>query len=200
MAKTGSKLTSFSDENLSRLAAGGDQGAFLVLYDRYKTGVSLHVNQFVAMREEVEDIVLESFQKAFSQIDSYNSDYKFSTWLYRIARNTAFDHLQKMGRIPEGMSIGSLDGEGGALASIPDSISDPESDVIRSQEYDSLVSAIDGLSDLYREVARMILLDNYGYQEVAEAVNMPLNTVKTRVKRAREQIMRVMDSQQEDEL
>lgn len=199
MAKTGSRLTNCTDAELAVLAAGGEQGAYLLLYDRYKTGIMLHVSGFVAQKEEVEDIVLESFQKAFSQIGTYNADYKFSTWIYRIARNTAFDHLEKSGRAGAGMSINSIDDNDAGLREIASSNSDPEAEVIRSQEYAKLVDAIEGLSDLYRTVARMVLLENYGYQEVAEAVEMPVNTVKTRVKRAKEQLMRIMDELEDEQ-
>lgn len=159
----------------------------------------MHVGRFIPIREEVEDVVLESFQKAFSQIDTYNADYKFSTWLYRIARNTAFDHLERTGRVSSNMPTGSIDDEGAGLADIAAQTGNPEAEVIQSQEYDKLVKAIDGLPELYRQVARMVLLENYGYQEVAEQMELPLGTVKTRVKRAKENIIKAMDSE-EDEL
>lgn len=199
MAKTGLKLTNCTDVQLAQMACDGEQTAFLVLYDRYKAGITLHVSGFVAQKEEVEDIVLESFQKAFSQIGTYNPDYKFSTWIYRIARNTALDHLQQSGRSTGGMSINSIDDEGASLRDIAAPTGDPEAEVIRSQEYDKLVTIIEGLSDLYRTVARMVLLENYGYQEVADAVDMPLNTVKTRVKRAKEQIIKIMDELEDEQ-
>ena len=81
METTGSKLTNLSAEELIQLAAEQNQTAFIVLYTRYNAGVKSHVSRYVAQKEEVEDICLESFQKAFSQIHTFNPDYKFSTWL-----------------------------------------------------------------------------------------------------------------------
>ena len=75
------KLTNHSDAQLAVLACQGNQSAFLVLYDRHKAGVQAHVLRYITQREEAEDVMLESFQKAFSQIDSYDATYKFSTWL-----------------------------------------------------------------------------------------------------------------------
>ena len=198
MAKTGLKLTDLDDTRLAELAVSGEQGAFLVLYDRYKTGVSLHVGGFIPIREEVEDVVLESFQKAFSQIVSYNPEYRFSTWLFRIARNTAFDHIEKYGRTATNMPMNSIDDTAAGLGDIVASTGNPEAEVISNQEYDKVVSAIDGLPVTYREVARMVLLDNYGYQEVAEALQLPLNTVRTRVKRGRELLLRKLDGNGEE--
>lgn len=199
MEKTGLKLTNHTDDALAALAASGEQSAFLVLYDRYKAGVRNHVSRFVPMREEAEDVVLESFQKAFSQIKSYNPEYRFSTWLYRIARNTAFDHVERYGRISSNMPMNSIDDDNAGLKNIAASTGNPESDVIRSQEYDKVVDAINGLPETYRKVAQMVFLENFGYQEVADATGLPLNTVKTRVKRAKENLLRKMD-EQDDEL
>ena len=98
MEPTGSKLTNMPDAELVVHAIGQNQAAFIVLYTRYNAGVRSHISRYVAQKEDIEDICLESFQKAFSQISSYNPEYKFSTWLYRIARNTAFDHLSKHDR------------------------------------------------------------------------------------------------------
>lgn len=193
------KLTNYTDDVLAAMAASGEQSAFLVLYDRYKAGVRNHVSRFVPMREEAEDVVLESFQKAFSQIKSYNPEYRFSTWLYRIARNTAFDHVERYGRISSNMPMNSIDDDNAGLKNIAASTGNPESDVIRSQEYDYVVDAINGLPETYRKVAQMVFLENFGYQEVADATGLPLNTVKTRVKRAKENLLRKMD-EQDDEL
>lgn len=199
MERTGLKLTNHTDAQLAVLAAEGEQSAFLVLYDRYKVGVRLHVGRFIPLKEEAEDVVLESFQKAFSQISAYNPDYRFSTWLYSIARNTAFDHLEHSGRVNSNMPMNSIDDDTSGINEIVAPTGNPESDVIRSQEYDKLVDAINGLPDLYRKVAQMVLLENFGYQEVADATGLPLNTVKTRVKRAKENVLKKMD-ELEDEL
>ena len=83
METTGSKLTNLSDTDLVRLAADQNQAAYIVLYTRYNAGVKSHISRYVSQKEDIEDICLESFQKAFSQIGSYNPEYKFSTWLYR---------------------------------------------------------------------------------------------------------------------
>lgn len=198
MEKTGLKLTNHNDAQLALLASQGEQSAFLVLYDRYRAGVHLHVSRFIPMREEAEDVVLESFQKAFSQISTYNSLYKFSTWLYRIARNTAFDHIEKYGRENSNMPMNSIDDERTGISDIVSSASDPESDVIRSQEYAKVVSAIEALSPTYRRVAQMVFLENFGYQEVSDATGLPLNTVKTRVKRAKENLIKMIDLMEDD--
>ena len=193
METTGSKLTNLSDEELIKLAAEQHQTAFIVLYTRYNAGVKSHVSRYVAQKEEVEDICLESFQKAFSQIATYNPEYKFSTWLYRIARNTAFDYLSKHDREKNNMPTTSIHEDFAELKELPATMHNPEEDIINQQEYDKWLTNIEKLKDDYRMVAKMNLIDNFGYKEIADALDMPLNTVKTKIRRAKAQLLKMMD-------
>ncbi|MBQ2966158.1 MAG: sigma-70 family RNA polymerase sigma factor [Bacteroidales bacterium] len=193
MEATGSKLTNLSDIDLVALALEQNQAAFIVLYTRYSTGVKSHISRYVAQKEDVEDICLESFQKAFSQIGSYNSEYKFSTWLYRIARNTAFDHLNRHDREKNNMPTTSINEDIAELKELPATMHNPEEDIINQQEYDKWLTNIEKLKDDYKTVAKMNLIDNFGYKEIADALDMPINTVKTKIRRAKAQLLKMMD-------
>ena len=193
METTGSKLTNMPDTDLVRLANEQNQAAFIVLYTRYNAGVKSHIARYVIQKEDVEDICLESFQKAFSQIGSYNPDYKFSTWLYRIARNTAFDHLSRHDREKTNMPTTSINEDIAELKEIPATMHNPEEDIINQQEYDKWLTNIEKLKDDYKVVAKMNLIDNFGYKEIADALEMPLNTVKTKIRRAKAMLLKMMD-------
>ena len=193
METTGSKLTNLTDTELVSLALEQNQAAFIVLYTRYNTGVRSHISRYVAQKEDVEDICLESFQKAFSQISSYNPEYKFSTWLYRIARNTAFDYLNKHDREKNNMPTTSINEDLAELKELPASMHNPEEDIINQQEYDKWLTNIEKLKDDYRTVAKMNLIDNFGYKEIADALDIPINTVKTKIRRAKAQLLKMMD-------
>ena len=193
METTGSKLTDMPDHELVRLATEQNQAAYIVLYTRYNIGVKSHVARYVAQKEDVEDICLESFQKAFSQIASYNPEYKFSTWLYRIARNTAFDHLSKHDREKNYMPTTSINEDIAELKELPAVMHNPEEDIINQQEYDKWLNNIEKLKDDYRTVAKMNLIDNFGYKEIADALEIPINTVKTKIRRAKAQLLKMMD-------
>ena len=193
METTGSKLTNMPDSDLVMLAADQNQAAFIVLYTRYNAGVRSHISRYVSQKEDIEDICLESFQKAFSQIGSYNPDYKFSTWLYRIARNTAFDHLSKHDRQMSYMPTTSISEDFAELKDIPTMMHNPEEDIINQQEYDKWLNNIEKLKDDYRTVAKMNLIDNFGYKEIADALEIPINTVKTKIRRAKAQLLKMMD-------
>lgn len=193
METTGSKLTNLPDTDLVKLAIEQNQAAYIVLYTRYNAGVRSHISRYVAQKEDIEDICLESFQKAFSQIASYNPEYKFSTWLYRIARNTAFDYLNKHDREKNNMPTTSINEDIAELKELPAAMHNPEEDIINQQEYDKWLTNIEKLKDDYRTVAKMNLIDNFGYKEIADALDMPINTVKTKIRRAKAQLLKMMD-------
>ena len=193
METTGSKLTNLPDTDLVSLACEQNQAAFIVLYTRYNVGVRSHISRYVSQKEDVEDICLESFQKAFSQIGTYNPEYKFSTWLYRIARNTAFDHLSKHDREKNYIPTTSINEDLAELKELPATMHNPEEDIINQQEYDKWLNNIEKLKDDYKIVAKMNLIDNFGYKEISEALEMPINTVKTKIRRAKAMLLKMMD-------
>ena len=193
METTGSKLTNLPDTDLVTLAIEQNQAAYIVLYTRYNAGVKSHISRYVIQKEDVEDICLESFQKAFSQIATYNPEYKFSTWLYRIARNTAFDHLSRHDREKNNMPTTSINEDFAELKELPATMHNPEEDIINQQEYDKWLTNIEKLKEDYKIVAKMNLIDNFGYKEIAEALELPLNTVKTKIRRAKAMLLKMME-------
>ncbi|MGN0188293.1 MAG: RNA polymerase sigma factor [Candidatus Cryptobacteroides sp.] len=193
MERTGSKLTNLSDAELARLAVQQNQAAYIVLYTRYNTGVRAHISRYITQKEDIEDICLESFQKAFSQISSYNPEYKFSTWMYRIARNTAFDHISRREREKNNLPTTSINEKIAEMNEIPAAAHNPEDEIINQQEYDKWLNNIEKLKDDYRLVARMNLIDNFGYKEIADELDMPINTVKTKIRRAKALLLKMME-------
>lgn len=187
------KLTNLSDPELVKLAIEQNQAAFIVLYTRYNTGVKAHISHYIIQKEDIEDICLESFQKAFSQIATYNDEYKFSTWLYRIARNTAFDHISRKDREKNNLPTTSISEEMAQVSDIPAVMHNPEDEIITQQEYDKWLTNIEKLKDDYRIIARMNLIDNFGYKEIADELEIPINTVKTRIRRAKAMLLKMME-------
>lgn len=116
----------------------------------------------------------------------------FSTWLFRIGQNTAFDHLSRRQRKDENVvSLQPLSGD--SSLDIVSEATSPEESVINQEEYDKWLTVIELLKGDYKTVAKMFLVDNYGYQEIAEKLGMPLGTVKTKIHRARAQLMKMME-------
>lgn len=179
---------------LVKAAMEGDQNAYTSLVERYREGLSLYVAEFVGnirnadgipeFAEEPQDIVQEAFQKAFQALGNYNPQYKFSTWLFNIARNIAIDYARK-----RKISIGSNLNPDNIrnFANIGSGIrNSPEDKLISSQEYRNLIGLINSLDEKYRGPAILRFLKEYEYNEIAQELNLELNTVKTRLKRAKE--------------
>ncbi len=195
--KTGSKLTDLGDGELIGRAKAQDQMAFVILYQRYRAALSAHVSRFISNREDVEDVCIETFQKAFSRIELYNEAYMFSTWLFRIGQNTAFDHLNSRQRKAANLQMQTIAYDSDSSLDIPSEATSPEDSVINQEEYDKWLTVIELLEGDYKTVAKMFLIDNYGYQEIADALGMPLNTVKTKIHRARMKLMKMMEMSDE---
>ena len=190
--------TEASDAQLVTAALDGDQSAYTLLMERHKDPLRLYVNEFIVhlkhsagiidLAEEPQDIVQEAFQKAFQALPSYNPQYKFSTWLFNIARNIAIDYARKR-KISIGANITPDNFH--TLANIGSGIrNSPEDKLISSQEYRSLIEMINALDEKYREPAILRFIKEYEYNEIAQELTLELNTVNTRLKRANEILKR----------
>ena len=202
MVKTGSRLTDWEEEDLIKAALGSDsamsQAAFYTLYTRYNKGVRTHVARYVKDEEEIEDICMESFAKAFKQLSTYRDDNRFSTWLFRIARNTAFDHLShEKARTHKSVRL-TIDYSALEHVDIPSDDDSPEEEVIGSQDHESFLDCVEALPELYREAAKYCFIDNLGYKEIAAKTQLPINTVKTRIKRAKALVIKRMAEEDQD--
>ncbi len=188
------------DNLLIDSALHGDQTAYALLVQRYREGLTLYVNEFVGnlknaegiieLAEEPQDIVQEAFHKAFQALDTYMPQYKFSTWLFNIARNIAIDYARKR-KITIGASLTPDNIH--TLANIGSGIKNsPEDKLISSQEYRTLIKMINSLDPKYREPAILRFIKEYEYNEIAQELNLGLNTVKTRLKRAKEMLIKML--------
>ena len=174
------------DDRLIADALQGDQKAYEALLARHNKAIFHVVMKIVRNREEAQDLVQETFMKAFNALASYRSEYRFSTWLYKIAANCAIDFVRKK-RI-EALSLDKpIETRDGRVEfEVPDSSWDPEQDLVRKQKLKSIEEAIDSLPDKYREVIIFRHQDDKPYEEIADILKVPVGTVKARIFRARE--------------
>lgn len=201
MERTGWKPTETPDRELIERARRGEREAFSVLVCRYEQGLLAHIRRYLSgnegrqagqeAAEEPRDLCQETFRKAFLHIGEYNPDYEFSTWLFSIGRNTAIDHSRQ-----RRIAAPGLPAEPGSSSPLPggEVHLSPEEQMIGSQQYESLIRHIGSLGPLYREVARLRFIHEYAYEEIARELDLPLNTVRTRIKRAKALLLKKMDS------
>ncbi|MCQ2174137.1 MAG: sigma-70 family RNA polymerase sigma factor [Bacteroidales bacterium] len=193
MAKTGSKPI----DELVRLAIIGDGAAFTQLWDTHIDSLRNYLRGTFRRMDEfyVDDICSKSFEKAFRQIGAYDpSKSQFATWLKTIAHNTAIDLLDQENR--KRRQYVSLDdgvGQQNVLETLPDEIDTPLESIIRDEDEARTRDYISGLPELYRDVAEKRLVDGLRYKEIAEELDMELNTVRTRIRRAKALIDRMKD-------
>lgn len=188
MERTGSKRTDLSDRDLVELALKKDRGAFSTLLGKYRDSLIAHIMNYVNVVEDAEDICQRSFEKAFLNIDKYNPQYAFSTWLYSIAQNEAIDHLRRS-RTSIASSLFDAERE---LMNIAEET--PEDRLIVDQAVAQIVGIIHALPEKYRSVAELRFIKDYAYEDIADELGLPLGTVKTNISRSRKMLMKAVET------
>ena len=172
-----------SDEQLVRFALDGDEDAFTVLVRRYQRRLTAFLGQLVGDIELAKEICQEAFIRAWSALDRFNPQYRFSTWLFRIGHNLGIDHLRRRKLKTVALYRTDRDGDEVELV-VEDHTKDPLGHFENAELAGNLRDAIDELRPEYRE---LVLLRHFGclsYQEIAEFTQMPLGTVKNKLFRA----------------
>ena len=191
MAKPGSRPI----DELLRLAIIGDGAAFTELWDTHIDSLRAYIKSRMKNLDDfyVDDICSRSFEKAFRQIRSYDpARSRFSTWLMNIAHNTAVDTVEQENRSHKRyVSIDQDRSAGSAVGSIGSEDDTPLESIIRDEDQVQTEKYIDGLPELYRVIARMRRVDGLQYIEIAEETGLPLNTVRTRIRRAKAHIDKI---------
>ncbi|MFH2048538.1 MAG: sigma-70 family RNA polymerase sigma factor [bacterium] len=174
------------DTLLIEQALKGEQKAYRELTERHRTAIFHIIYKIVRDRETANDLVQETFMKAFSSLATYRSEYRFSTWLYKIGANCSIDFLRKK-RIQALSLDRNLEDESGSREmDIPDYSYHPGRDLERKEQRFSIKEAIESLPEKYREVVIYRHQDDKSYEEIADLLDIPLGTVKARIFRARE--------------
>lgn len=167
-------------------ALAGNQKAYEYLVHKHQAAIFHIINRIVRHEDAANDLVQETFMKAFASLASYRSEYRFSTWLYKIAANSSIDFLRK--RRIQALSLdrplATKDGE--VELEVADYSYHPEQDLVRKEQSFSITEAIDSLPPKYREVIVYRHKDDKSYEEIADLLDIPVGTVKARIFRARE--------------
>jgi RNA polymerase sigma-70 factor (ECF subfamily) len=173
-----------TDEQLVARVLSGEEHLFEALVRRYQTRILAHVARMVGSREDALDLSQEIFLKVFGALDRFNPEFRFSTWLFRIAGNAAIDHLRK--RKPRTVPLETTDSEGRLSSSEYKSLDlDPFGTLRNTQRGDAIARAIADLPAEFRELIALRHFTGLSYEEIAEVKNMPLGTVKNKLFRAR---------------
>ncbi|EPP6704778.1 RNA polymerase sigma factor RpoE [Providencia rettgeri] len=176
-----------TDQILVEKVQKGDQQAFNLLVIKYQHKVASLVSRYVP-QADVPDVAQESFIKAYRAIGSFRGDSAFYTWLYRIAVNTAKNYLVAQDRHPPASDLEASDAENFETASALKEISNPENLMLSDELKKVVFRTIESLPEDLRMAITLRELDGLSYEEIAEIMDCPVGTVRSRIFRAREAI------------
>ena len=178
-------------------ARSGDEKAFSELMNRYKDAIYFRLLKMVDYKIDAEELMIEAFGKAFTNIHQYETQFAFSTWLYSIASNLALDHLRKKRLNTVSLSSSLIDDQWIAIESdfnLQSSTDNPEEALIKKQNAMILRKSISYLKPKYRKILEMRYFKEFTYNEIAHELNLPLETVKVHLYRSREILFEILKS------
>ena len=180
-----------SDLDLVQRVKNGDKEAFNLLVLKYQRKVGRLVRRLVSNSDEADDVVQDAFIKAYRALPQFRGDSAFYTWLYRIAVNTAKNHLVSRGKRPISLSeLTSNEGdeESFEVPVVTIDINTPEAELMSRQIAEAVNRAVSALPEELQTALSLREIDGLSYEEIAEAMNCPIGTVRSRIFRAREAV------------
>ena len=182
--------TANADKELVERVQAGDKKAFDLLVLKYQHKLVKLISRYVHDHAEALDVSQEAFIKAYRALPRFRGDSSFYTWLYRIGINTAKNHLVSQGRRPPDSDIDAQDAERYDIESRLKDQESPEALAQRDQVQETVMSAIDELPEDLRTAITLREFEGLTYEEIAQAMDCPIGTVRSRIFRAREAIDR----------
>lgn len=186
---------SVTDKQLVVRVQKGDKSAFDLLVIKYQQKIMSLISRYVRDADEVQDVAQEAFIKAYRALPGFRGDSAFYTWLYRIAINTAKNHLVSRSRRPPGSDVDVDDAQ---YLEVGDALRDqetPESALFGEELRARVNGALDALPDDLRTAVTLREFDGLSYEEIAEVMECPVGTVRSRIFRAREAIDKIVQQQ-----
>ncbi|MDR9405876.1 MAG: RNA polymerase sigma factor RpoE [Spiribacter sp.] len=180
--------TASADKELVERVQAGDKRAFDELVLKYQHKLVKLISRYVHDHAEALDVSQEAFIKAYRALPRFRGDSSFYTWLYRIGINTAKNHLVSQGRRPPDSDIDAQDAERYDIESRLKDQESPEALAQRDQVQETVMAAIDDLPDDLRTAIVLREFEGLTYDEIAQAMDCPIGTVRSRIFRAREAI------------
>lgn len=177
------------DQQLVERAQHGDKKAFELLVVKYQRKLARLLSRFIRDASEVEDVTQEAFIKAYRALPSFRGDSAFYTWLYRIGINTAKNYLVALGR--RAPTVTEIDNEEAEDVEVGEQLKDmntPEQQLMTRQIAETVNSTLLELPEELRTAITLREIDGLSYEEIAQIMNCPIGTVRSRIFRAREAI------------
>ncbi|MFZ5968217.1 MAG: RNA polymerase sigma factor [Bacillota bacterium] len=179
-----------SDNEIVQRILKGDGELFGELIDRYKNAVYSLCYRMVGSQEEAKDLAQEAFIKAYHSLDKYNPEYKFSTWILKVATNLCIDYLRK--KKVQTMPIDER-------LSMPYDTASAEDMYLHKQNQKEIVNAIEELPEEYKILILLYHKEGLSYQSICDTLDLPMSKVKNRLHRARSMLKERLKAVKEEE-
>lgn len=187
------QFTDQTDEEIIALVQAKNQAFFDVIIERYREKLFFYIMRFVKNEDEAKDVLQNVFVKALKNIETFDCERKFSSWIYRIAHNEAVNWVTRKNK--DTVSIDDL-GIQESNFLVSDDFDVSMEKWFHLELRDVMREAIKKLSKSYAEVIKMRYIDDMSYKEIAEVLDKPVNSVGTLVRRAKKKLLEiVMDSE-----
>ena len=178
----------FTDTELVARVQRGDKKAFDLLVKKYQHRLMALISRYIRDRAEVADVAQEAFIKAYRALPNFRGDSQFYTWLYRIGINTAKNFLAAQGRRLQTVDIDGLDPEQIVDLAGPTDNATPERLLLTAELKRVIDEVLDELPDELRTALQLREFEGLSYEEIAEVMDCPIGTVRSRIFRAREAV------------
>ena len=185
------------DSLLVQNAVAGDQKAYSELMSLYWSSIEKTLSLKLVSKEDVEDLTIATFSKAFDKLDSYDNSFAFSTWIQAIANNTLIDFFRKNDQKTISIDQQKADKDSNNI-DVVDSRLDPENHLILKQKNKHITGMVYRLKPHYRELIILRYLDEMSYAEISKKLNMPLGSVKAKLFRARDLLMQILKNNENE--
>lgn len=193
-----SDLSNRAKQDYDRIqqALSGNQKAYAELLKRHWDSVYYMLLKMVHNKDDAEDLTIEAFGKAFKNLKSYEPEYAFSTWLFRIANNNAIDHIRRQRNKTISIDSQGRNSDDDYPVQLQSDFADPEEEMIRKQKSDLLLAVVDQLKPRYSELIKLRYFSQYSYEEIAAKLNLPMGTLKAQLFRAKELLYNIIKTKE----
>jgi RNA polymerase sigma-70 factor (ECF subfamily) len=180
-----------SDADLVKLSLE-DPDDFLYLVDRYKGRLMNYIRRLTNVNDDdVEDLLQEVFIKVYLNLNDFNADLKFSSWIYRITHNQVISSHRKLKARPEGYAVGIEDKAALSLAADIDIAAGADLNILKG----NIAKVLDGLDQKYRDILVLKFLEEKNYQEISDIIRKPAGTVASMINKAKSEFKKELAKQ-----
>ncbi len=180
--------------NKVMLAREGNQKAMAFLLDRYRKSLMSMILKMVRNLDDAEDLTIEVFEKAFRNLHRFDAKFSFSTWLFKIGTNHTIDFLRQKKLKTYSIHSQVSDGKGETFSiDVASGDSNPQEELLRKQSHEQLREIVSHLPAMYQTLVRMKYFDELSLEEIQREIDIPMNTIKIRLFRARNLIMGILE-------